>query len=551
MLAVTMTLSPSATYCQAPTDSSATATTATPAAAKPDLDLGYVTPETMAAVVVYPRHVLTAPEMELMPLEVLTAAGVKELGIDPLQVESIMAIAEPPQAGPPGAVVVVKMASPLPEGEILAPLWVRTAEAQLDGKTYRRGKTPMDPSIFRPDDRTLLVGTDAILRKALSNHAAPTEGKMSKLLGSIKDRPDAMAIVLVEPIRPLIAMPLAMVPVPPGLEDVKKLPDLITSIGAKVNVTDGVSASLAVRANDEAAAKQIETIVDKALDVARQQAAAEIARQAQSSDPVEQATAKYSQRMSDRMLPAFRPVRKGNTLTLAVDCRKNPQLVSVTVIGLLVGMAIPAVSAAREAARRAQSANNLKQISLCLFTYESATGRFPARANFDQQGKPLLSWRVHILPYMEQGALYKQFHLDEPWDSEHNSKLIPMMPPVYRNPSDVPKPGMASYLAVCGKGLAFDGEQGRKMQDFTRGTSQTIMIVEADSARAVTWTKPDDWEYDAKQPLAGLGHAHPNGFNVAFADGSVHFISKALDPKVFHALLTIAGGDRPPSFDER
>ena len=118
LLAVTMTLSPSATYCQPPPSSSetpattpttettattpATAVPAAPAAAKPDLDLGYVTPETMSAVVVYPRHVLTSPEMELMPLEVLTAWGVKELGIDPLQVESIMAIAEPPQVGAAG-----------------------------------------------------------------------------------------------------------------------------------------------------------------------------------------------------------------------------------------------------------------------------------------------------------------------------------------------------------------------------------------------------------------------------------------------------------------
>ncbi len=175
-------------------------------------------------------------------------------------------------------------------------------------------------------------------------------------------------------------------------------------------------------------------------------------------------------------------------------------------------------------------------------------GRFPARANFDKQGKPLLSWRVHILPYMDMAPLYKQFHLDEPWDSEHNRKLIPMMPAVYRNPSSVPGPGMANYLAVCGKGLAFDGEQGRTLAEFRDGTSNTIMVVEADSARAVTWTKPDDWEYDAKQPLAGLGHAHPNGFNVAFADGSVHFISKAIDPKVFHALLTIAGGDMTSVF---
>jgi prepilin-type processing-associated H-X9-DG protein len=89
------------------------------------------------------------------------------------------------------------------------------------------------------------------------------------------------------------------------------------------------------------------------------------------------------------------------------------------------------------------------------------------------------------------------------------------------------------------------------LQEFTDGTSHTIMVVEADPDRAVVWTKPDDWEYDATQPLAGLGHAHPGGFNVLFADGSVRFIPKTIDPQGFHALLTIDAGDVPPDLDNR
>jgi hypothetical protein len=210
---------------------------------------------------------------------------------------------------------------------------------------------------------------------------------------------------------------------------------------------------------------------------------------------------------------------------------------------LVIWMLLPSVGSVREAPRRVSSSNNLKAIGLALHNYHFRFGCFPARANFDKQGKPLLSWRVLILPYLEQADLYGQFHLDEPWDSEHNRKLIPMMPAVYHNPSIPPDPGMASYLAVCGKGLAFDGEKGRKIEDFKDGTSQTILVVEADPDRAVTWTKPDDWQYDAKQPLAGLGHAHQGGFFALFADASARFIPRAVDPKVFHALLTIAGGE--------
>ncbi len=117
------------------------------------------------------------------------------------------------------------------------------------------------------------------------------------------------------------------------------------------------------------------------------------------------------------------------------------------------------------------------------------------------------------------------------------------MPKVFQNPSQPPQPGKANYLAVVGDGLMFEGSKARRLADITDGTSNTIMVVEADANRAVTWTKPDDWEFDAKRPLAGLGHAHPIGFGALFADGSVRFIRESIDPKTFQALLTIAGGE--------
>jgi prepilin-type processing-associated H-X9-DG protein len=247
--------------------------------------------------------------------------------------------------------------------------------------------------------------------------------------------------------------------------------------------------------------------------------------------------------MSGRMLEAFRPVRKGDTLSLSTKGLGNSQVAPVAVIGVLVALLLPAVQAAREAARRAQSMNNLKQIGLAMLNDENTRGTYPARANFDKQGKPLLSWRVHVLPYIEQNALYRQFHLDEPWDSEHNKKLIPLMPKLYANPSGMARPGMANYLAVCGKGLMFDGEKGRKVADITDGTSNTIMVVEADDDHAVIWTRPEDWQFDPQHPMAGLGHAHPGGFNALFADCSVRFIAGSIDPATFQAMLTIAGGE--------
>ena len=344
------------------------------------LDLGYVTPGTVAAAVVFPRRVLTAPEMEMLPIEVLSAVGKKELGIDPVEIEQALLIAEPPQAGPPGAAIVLHMASPLGPGKILMPLQQRTTEAELEGKTYRKGQTPMDPSIFLADDRTLIVGSDDLLHKMLANRADPKEGKMSRMLGRVAQPPDLMAVVLVRPLRPLIAAPLAMVPIPPPLAGVEKVPDLVNYVAITANVRTDPNASVVVRAEDEAAAKQLEDLVDRLLSVARQSMLAENSKQAASSDPVEQAMARYSQRVGGQMFEVLRPVRKGNTLSLTTKGRVNSQMGSVAVIGILVGLLLPAVQAAREAARRAQSMNNLKQITLAMLNYESTFRSYPARA---------------------------------------------------------------------------------------------------------------------------------------------------------------------------
>jgi hypothetical protein len=246
--------------------------------------------------------------------------------------------------------------------------------------------------------------------------------------------------------------------------------------------------------------------------------------------------------------PGYAPVRRSGMPAWAIVLIVLACLVPVG--GILLGLLLPAVNAAREAARRSVSMNNLHQIGMGMQNYASSYGnKFPSRASFDQQGRPLLSWRVHLLPFLEQQALYQQFHLDEPWDSPHNKTLIPLMPPIYRNPSSTAQPEMADYLAVVGEGLMFEGREGRRMSDIHDGTAHTIMVLEVDPDRAVVWTKPDDWEYDARNPMAGLGRIRPSGFNALFADSHLQTISRDISPNQFHAMLTIAGGEpfQPPS----
>ena len=188
-----------------------------------------------------------------------------------------------------------------------------------------------------------------------------------------------------------------------------------------------------------------------------------------------------------------------------------------------------------------------RSIMLAFHNYHDVKGSFPAHASYDNDGKPLLSWRVHILPFLEQQALYEQFHLDEPWDSTHNRQLISKMPHLYVDPSSARslEEGKTHYLGAKGESFVFKGtEKGKPLAGIRDGTSFTIMILQVNDQRATTWTKPDDWELDPKDTLAGLsGSMHPGGFLAGFADAHIEFISEDIDPKIFQHLLTVAGGE--------
>ena len=218
---------------------------------------------------------------------------------------------------------------------------------------------------------------------------------------------------------------------------------------------------------------------------------------------------------------------------------------SPAVIAVGVALLLPAVQQAREAARRSQAKNNLKQIGLAMHTYHDTYRAFPAAASVDKKDKKLLSWRVHVLPFIDQAALYQQFHLDEPWDSDHNNQFIKQIPGVYVQPThaDLAQDGKTVYLVPTGKGTAFEGNEGMKIQNFTDGTSNTILAVEAHRNAAVIWTKPDDLEVVFKDPLKNLKSALAGGFHILMCDGSARFVSDNIDVNILKALFTRGGGE--------
>lgn len=217
--------------------------------------------------------------------------------------------------------------------------------------------------------------------------------------------------------------------------------------------------------------------------------------------------------------------------------------------GLVAALLIPAYQRVNEARDRVTETNNLKQVSLALHSYHDVTGHLPQPAAFrTRDGKPGLSWRVALLPYLEQQSLFRQFRLDEPWDSPNNIRLVGQMPKVYQQPGNETSDGTTYYQAFVGPATAFedatkrpDGPRGWRFTDFTDGTSNTILIAVAE--RPVPWTAPQDMAYDPAGPLPRLSKRFRAGAVVAFTDGAVRPLPHDTPEQTLRGLITRNGGE--------
>jgi hypothetical protein len=187
-------------------------------------------------------------------------------------------------------------------------------------------------------------------------------------------------------------------------------------------------------------------------------------------------------------------------------------------------------------------------VGLALLNYHDTHGRFPPAAVCDEYGKPLYSWRVMVLPFIEQDALFNEFHLDEPWDSPHNIQLVEKMPRTYALPPRVAARmkaplGHTVMHVFHGRGAAFEGNEGLRIADFTDGLSNTIMIIEA--GEPVPWTKPEELEYDPDQPLPPLRAPYKDLIRIQLGDGSTRTICPSkISETTLRAVITRNGNEK-------
>jgi type II secretory pathway pseudopilin PulG len=241
----------------------------------------------------------------------------------------------------------------------------------------------------------------------------------------------------------------------------------------------------------------------------------------------------------------YRSPQMGDSVEPVIEARSTAKtvfkvLTVVAILVVLIALLLPNVRVAREAARRSQCSNNLKQIGIALHNYTDTFGALPPAYTVDADGNRLHSWRTLILPYLEQQTLYDSIDLSKPWDDPANAQAAKTRVNAYQCPSAPHSQELTTYLAVVTPESCL-GPEPRKLADITDG--DTLMVVEVHSKQAVPWMAPRDADEQLAFAAGQKLQPHPAGAQGACVNGSVRFLPRDMSSAQRRALVSIAGDD--------
>ncbi len=401
------------------------------------------------------------------------------------------------------------------------PLAVVPLTSKADGPKVVEALTSPGPAPRWPKAEVIrgavVAGSAAALAR-LREAAPPARPELAEALDSAGDAAVSVALIPTTPQRRALGESFPSLPQALGGGPIEVVTRGIAWASLAMTTGPKPTVRVVIRGRDPESARALLTIARQGL--------ASLAKPAR-LDPATVALAAAARR--------YQPEVDGASVRLEVPLDEAASLASVPIFR------------ARDAERRRACVIDMKQFGLAMHNYHSAHGSFPPAYVADKDGKPLLSWRVLILPYLDQQqSLFEQFHLDEAWDGPNNKPLIARMPKVYACPGESGKlaaEGKTTYLVPRGPATIFPGAEGVKINDIPDGSSNTILVVDASDDLAVTWTRPDDWSTAPDFAILGLFSHHGNGTNFTMGDGSVRFLKATIAPAKLKALTTRNGGE--------
>jgi hypothetical protein len=237
------------------------------------------------------------------------------------------------------------------------------------------------------------------------------------------------------------------------------------------------------------------------------------------------------------------------------SCRQTrftwPEVVTiVAIVAVLIGLMLPAVQSGPRASRRNQCLNNQRQITLALFAYHNDKGCFPPAYVADENGKPMHSWRVLILPYLDRTDLFQAYDFKEPWDGPHNRLLADKMPSVFACPSNPDAPNCTGYALLVGPHAFSSGPTGRTIDEISSadGAATTLMLVEAANAK-INWLEPRDLNVEEMSFVINkssqeITSHHAGAAVVSYCDGRTSTQPFDIKPEALKALTTVDGHEQ-------
>jgi prepilin-type processing-associated H-X9-DG protein len=545
-------------------------------------NLAFLPADTKMVLAVRPGTLLRRRDLRSLVSSIRQGSPLgKELDIPFEDIEQILVFwtadfeARRPRGPTPFSGIIVRMAKSQDWKAVLGQLvGPNPQEARHAGQAYLNGPKAGGIGIYTPDDRTLVAADEDLLRELIEDRNAPAPRQSWDEAWKKVSKGQVMVAFDTRWLRRLLGLSRSGAPgqsdnAMVAFETFAPLLEKARSYAAGINASDtGLSVDLVAMVSTgpdgETVAETMRAVVTLGKNFLRGVSKAFEGKPGPTG---------YSEATGWMLQAGTSLLDKARVETSEGSVRLHAE--SSVDLAEGIKLVVPVVTTARAAARRAISVNNLKQIGLAFHNYHQVKkDRFPSAVNHGgASGKVPYSWRVAILPYLEQQELYNQYNFDEPWDGPNNRKLIDKMPAVYGYPGpdgspssqshtsyfvftgpstalSVPTPQGAAGGAAAGGAAKPDGPVrpvdmafpvAPSLMQFTDGTSNTILAVEA--KRDVPWTKPEDIPFDPNVPLPELGGFTPDGFNALFADGSVRYLKKLIAPTTLKALITRDGGE--------